>query len=277
MIRGPEPGIPGAVSGEVTGADGVDQLYALEPGQFVAARDRLARQLRADGDREAAAAVKKLRRPTVVAWALNQVARAHPDEVAELIEAGAAVGRAQAEAVGGGASAELRQATRRRRQVASQLARAATELAGAAHHDEAVATIDAASFDPEVAQLLRRGRLTRELPPPSGFGLAAMPDVVGTAPAPAPAEAEGSTAGAPAPPSPPPPDLEPLRRDVARTEDAVAQAQADVHRAEEVLERARAGLEAARAVLATALEDRDRASAALAAAESGEGSGRAGG
>jgi hypothetical protein len=263
------------VTAGATDVDGVDQLYELEPGQFVAARDRLARRLRAGGDREAAGAVKKLRRPTVVAWALNQVARSQPDEVAELIAAGAAVGRAQAQAVGGGAPAELREATRRRRQIASGLARAATELAGAAHHDEAVATIDAASFDPEVAELLRRGRLTKELPPPSGFGLAAMPDTPGEPGR--PAEAGASVPGAP---PPPPVDLEPLRRDVVRGEGAVAEAQgavadaeADVRRAEEALDHARAGAEAARATLERALEDRDRATAALAEAESVEGSG----
>jgi hypothetical protein len=265
------------VTAEATDVDGVDQLYELEPAQFVAARDGLARRLRAGGDREAAEAVKKLRRPTVVAWALNQVARSHPDEIAQLIAAGAAVGRAQAQAVGGGAPAELREATRRRRQIASQLARAATELAGAAHHDEAVATIDAASFDPEVAELLRRGRLTKELPPPSGFGLAAMPDALGEPGK--PKEADASSAGGP-PPPPPPVDLEPLRRDVARWEGVVAEAQgavadaeADVRRAEEALDHARAGVEAARATLERAVQDRDRATAALAEAESVEGSG----
>lgn len=270
MIRGPGAGIPGVVTGEATDVDGIDQLYELEPGQFVAARDRLARQLRAGGDRDGATAVKRLRRPTVVAWALNQVARSHPEEVADLVEAGAAVGRAQAEALGGGTSAELRDATRRRRQVASQLARTATELAGAAHHDEVVATIDAASFDPEAADLLRRGRLTRERPPPSGFGLAAMPDPPGGAAA--PGRAQGTMAEAePAPPSSAPVDLEPLRRDVARSEDAVAAAEAGVRRADKALRQAEAGAEAARAALVTALEDRDRATVALAAAEGGEG------
>ncbi|MDP8988077.1 MAG: hypothetical protein M3N11_06985, partial [Actinomycetota bacterium] len=64
---------------EEADVDGLDQLYELEPRHFVAARDRLVRELRAAGERQAAAAVKGLRRPTVVAWALNQVARAHPE------------------------------------------------------------------------------------------------------------------------------------------------------------------------------------------------------
>lgn len=247
-----------SVAGEEVDVDGVDQLYELEPGQFVAARDRLVRELRAAGDREAATAVKGLRRPTVVAWALNQVARAHPEEVAELIDAGAAVGRAQAQAMGGGASAELRAATRRRRQVASTLARAAADLAGASHHDEAVATLDAASFDPDVAELLRRGRLTKELPPPSGFGMVAMPE-----------PAEAAEVAEVAAPRPPEVDLEPLRREVARAEDAVAGAEDDVRRAGGALARARTEVEAARASLDVAVEERERARARLADAESG--------
>ncbi len=274
------------MTGEKADVDGVDQLYELEPGQFVAARDRLARALRAAGDREAATAIKRLRRPTLVAWALNQVARAHGEEVAELLDAGAAVGRAQAQAMSGSASGELRAATRRRRELASTLARAAADLAGATHHDEAVATLDAASFDPEVGELLRRGRLTRELPPPSGFGMAAMP---GVADLPEPAEAaepaeEPGAAGGSVGQRPPEVDLEPLRREVDRTEAAVAEAEGviagaegavaeadeQVRRAEEARAEAGAGLHAARGELDGAVADRERARAALAEAESGQ-------
>ncbi|MBW3549006.1 MAG: hypothetical protein KY452_12865 [Actinobacteria bacterium] len=265
------------VAGEEADVDGVDQLYELEPGQFVAARDRLARALRAAGDREAATAVRGLRRPTLVAWALNQVARARAEEVAELIDAGAAVGRAQAQAMGGGASTELRAATRRRRELTSTLARAAADLAGANHHDEAVATLDAASLDPEVAELLRRGRLTRALPPPSGFGMAAMPEPA-QEPALEPKAADASVAH-----EPPDVGLEPLRRDLDRAEEAVAGAEAlvagaeeavagaedQVRRAEEALAEARTGLHAAGAELDGAVAHRERARAALEEAESG--------
>ena len=258
------------MAGEEADVDGVDQLYELEPGQFVAARDRLARAIQAAGDREAATAVKGLRRPTLVAWALNQVARARAEEVAELIDAGAAVGRAQAQAMGGGASTELRAATRRRRELTSTLARAAADLAGADHHDEAVATLDAASLDPEVAKLLRGGRLTRALPPPSGFGMAALQEPA-QQPAQEPKAAEASVAH-----GPPAVDLEPLRRDldraeeaVAGAEEAVAGAENQVRRAEGALAEARTGLHAARAELDGAVADRERARAALAEAESG--------
>jgi hypothetical protein len=50
------------MSAEVEADDGVAGLYRLPPGEFVAARDQLARQLRAAGDREAARRVAALRR-----------------------------------------------------------------------------------------------------------------------------------------------------------------------------------------------------------------------
>ncbi|MFL6185898.1 MAG: hypothetical protein ACJ745_13955, partial [Actinomycetes bacterium] len=62
--------------------DGVAGLYRLPPGEFVAARDQLARQLRAAGGREAARRVAALRRPSISAWAANQLARAAPHAMA---------------------------------------------------------------------------------------------------------------------------------------------------------------------------------------------------
>src|SRR4051812_44776528 len=67
---GPRLATNGAVSG-------VDDLFALDPSEFTAARDRLVAELREAGDKGAAAEVKALRRPTVTAWALNQLARRH--------------------------------------------------------------------------------------------------------------------------------------------------------------------------------------------------------
>ena len=56
----------------------MDELFDLPPTEFIAARDALAKQLKADGDAGAAAEVKALRRPSVAAWAVNQVARRQP-------------------------------------------------------------------------------------------------------------------------------------------------------------------------------------------------------
>lgn len=64
------------------------ELRRTPPAEFVAARDALARRLRAEGDRERAAEVRRLRRPSVALWALNGLADVAPDRVAEVVRAG---------------------------------------------------------------------------------------------------------------------------------------------------------------------------------------------
>src|SRR4051794_33762768 len=51
----------------------VDSLLTVPPDEFVAARNALAKSLRAAGRKQEAAAVAALRRPTAVDWALNMV------------------------------------------------------------------------------------------------------------------------------------------------------------------------------------------------------------
>ena len=67
------------------GAD-IDRLYSLPLAEFTPERNELAKRLRKDGDTDAAAAVKALKKPSVAAWAVNQVQRDRPDEVRELID-----------------------------------------------------------------------------------------------------------------------------------------------------------------------------------------------
>jgi hypothetical protein len=55
-----------------------DDLYALPLEEFTAARNELARSLKAAGDADEAARVKKLKKPPVSAWAVNQLARDDP-------------------------------------------------------------------------------------------------------------------------------------------------------------------------------------------------------
>jgi hypothetical protein len=61
-----------------------DELYSLPLEEFTAARDALAARLKAAGQAPAAGTVKKLRKPTVPAWAANQVVRQAPAEWARL-------------------------------------------------------------------------------------------------------------------------------------------------------------------------------------------------
>src|SRR3954462_3095984 len=81
-----------------------DRLFAVTPDEFVAERTRLAKGLRADGDRPGAAEVAKLTRPSAPAWALNQVAREEPGVVDAWLDAAAALRDASSRpaGVGGG-------------------------------------------------------------------------------------------------------------------------------------------------------------------------------
>jgi hypothetical protein len=154
------------------------ELYRSDPADFVAARNSLAKEAKTAGDAEAAAAIKALRRPSAVASALNRVVGDDPALVDALLEAGKALEAAQARALGGDA-ADLRPALDRRRAAVHRLASAAAPLLGGRNADAVIATLETASVDPTAADLLRRGVLSRELDPPSGFGL---PDTVEATP-----------------------------------------------------------------------------------------------
>jgi hypothetical protein len=148
-------------------------LYALPPEEFVGARDALATELKDAGRADEAAAVKKLRRPSVVAWAVNLAARAHQDEVQELLEAGGELRRAQRKTLSVAGTDELRRATEARRTVIQRLADAAVGVIGdrgGTHRDAIEGTLTAASVDDQLAGRLQEGTLEREAHPPAGFG-----------------------------------------------------------------------------------------------------------
>jgi hypothetical protein len=162
----------------------IDRLYASPPEEFIAARDELAKRLKAEGKAEEAAEVKGLRRPTVAAWAANQVARQRPDEVAELLAAGAELHKAQRKALSGVKGGSLREAMERRRSAVTALVKAAEAVlreagkGSASSVDALQPTFEAASVDQQAGDALKVGRLEKELAAPSGFGGATGLEVV---------------------------------------------------------------------------------------------------
>ncbi len=74
----------------------IDRLYALPLGEFTAARNQLAKELRSAGDRSAADEVRALAKPAVGAWAVNQLFHTDRPAFDRLLEAGAAQRRALA-------------------------------------------------------------------------------------------------------------------------------------------------------------------------------------
>src|SRR5262245_53136433 len=108
-----------------------DDLYGLPLEQFVPERAALAKALRADGDRDEAARVAKLPKPSVAAWAVNQLVRTQRAAVEELFDAGDAVIAAQSALVSGsGDAVMLREAAQRERAVADGLVETARGLLG---------------------------------------------------------------------------------------------------------------------------------------------------
>lgn len=155
-------------------AKAIQELYGVAPDEFVKRRDELARTLREEGDAESAAVVAKLRKPTVAAWAVNQLARRRPDDLAALFEIADRVEKAQRRAVSG-RKAPLRETVRELRSAVNDLAASAAsylEDVGsqpATHRDGIAATIQAATVDEEVREAVRDGRLERTAEAP-GFG-----------------------------------------------------------------------------------------------------------
>lgn len=62
-------------------SDVLDELYAVPPEKFIATRTALSTSARAAGDREAASAIARLRKPTVAAWAINALVHQRPLDV----------------------------------------------------------------------------------------------------------------------------------------------------------------------------------------------------
>ena len=114
--------------------DEAASLFRESPEAFIAARDALASRLREDGRGDDAATVKALRKPTVVAWALNQLSDRDPDGVRALVAAGAEVRAAQQAALSSkrGAAERLRSAGAARREAVGTLSSSAPRWPGSA-------------------------------------------------------------------------------------------------------------------------------------------------
>ena len=146
----------------------IDRLYGTPLDEFVRERDELARRLSKDGDREAAARVKALRKPTVGAWALNQAVRRRRVETDALIATGKRLRAAHEDLLTGGDPAVLRETMDEERSLTSALADCAeaiaseTGKAGPALRDRVRATLHAAALDEEIREELAAGRFIRE-------------------------------------------------------------------------------------------------------------------
>ena len=157
----------------------LDRLYGLEPEAFIGERDRLVRELRDAGERETAEQVKQLRKPTVGAWTINQLARQERRDVDLLLDAGHRLREAHERVLAGEDPGRLAEAQRAQRDALAALHKAARRILAETGRSEAAltqvtATLQAAAVSTEGRELLARGRLTGELEA-TGFDVLAAP------------------------------------------------------------------------------------------------------
>ena len=166
-----------------------DELYGLAPGDFTPARDAKAKSLKGS---DLSAQVKKLKKPSVAAWVVNQLVRHETEQVEQVLAMGEALRAAQAGLQG----EELRALTRQRRQLTAAVTTQARSVASGlgvkvtpAVADQVEATLTAAMVDEECARAVRSGLLVSALAS-TGIGevdvaaAVATPDALGFAASP---------------------------------------------------------------------------------------------
>lgn len=131
-----------------------DDLYGLPLEKFTAARNALAKER---------PEVKELRKPSVAAYAVNQLARRHGRELEAFLGSAAQLREAQ---LGGG---DVAAATKAEREALTRLLQLAGEYAPSTQADRVRQTLQAAAVDEAAAEQARAGHLERELEP-AGFG-----------------------------------------------------------------------------------------------------------
>ena len=152
----------------------LDALFKLPLSEFIPGRKALAAQLKQSGRRDDAEYVMALVKPTVSAWAVNQLYWQHREAFDQLIETGQRFRQAQTSGRAG-KIADMREALDARRKALSHLSDLATALlrgAGSSPTPEMIhrisTTLEGMSAYATLPDAQRPGRLTRDVDPP-GF------------------------------------------------------------------------------------------------------------
>lgn len=248
-----------------------DDLYGLPLDRFVPERNALAKALRGAGERERAAEVAALRKPSVAAWAVNQLARTQRQAMGELLAAGDGLREAHEQVLAGrGDGRSLREAVERERSAVDALTGTARGLLTSEGHelsqtiiDRVADTLHAAALDDAAREQVQQGRLEREL---RHVGLGGLGSFGAQAPPPGPRPPRSEPRGARAP-APRSAGGEDARAELEAAK-ARAEAQATARAEARATEReARRQLERATRAATAARERRDRAAQALSEAQ----------
>ncbi|HXA29780.1 MAG TPA: hypothetical protein VN193_13660 [Candidatus Angelobacter sp.] len=167
--------------------DLLDTLLAAPLDGFVEERNRLARELRAGGDRDTASWLASLRRPAPHVWAIDQVARRDGRRMLGLANLARRLAEAQSRAVQDrGAAREMQELSRELQRAVDDTVRRGVEVLRDAGHgvggDVALTmagTLRAAlAAGDDAREQLERGRLLAPVVADFGFGAAPGGDVV---------------------------------------------------------------------------------------------------
>jgi hypothetical protein len=159
--------------------DELDGVYGAPLDEFVRARNELAKRLKKEGHAAEAEEVRRLAKPSVAAWAVNQLAHRRARDLRALLDAAARLRDVQATGRG-----DFAQAAAAERAAVTKLVGAAAEILSEtgrrptdATLGRVATTLHAAAASESARADLERGRLTEELEP-AGFGalLGAMPE-----------------------------------------------------------------------------------------------------
>lgn len=187
--------------GDPIDVDRLRPLLEVPPPEFVAARNALVKELKAAKQRDQAALVGAIRRPSWTDWALNRVAVDDPDLVTELTDAAAQLREAQAASIEGRDGPDLRSSMASLRGAIAAVSRAAGGALRDAERPADAAELgarlgDVAANADAVAQL-RAGVLGASTPGDDDL-------FAGLTPAPRPSGATSRPSTEPPPPTPRP-------------------------------------------------------------------------
>jgi hypothetical protein len=156
----------------------VDELFKLPLAEFTGARNALAARLKQSGRANDANLVKTLTKPSVSAWAVNQLYWNHRRAFDELIAAGQRIRKAQTSGVAGKG---MRESLNARREVLVRLSDLAASLLSEAGHNPGpdtirriTTTLEALSAVGSLEDGPTPGRLSQDVDPPGFESLASF-------------------------------------------------------------------------------------------------------
>jgi hypothetical protein len=241
----------------------IDDLYRQPLGEFTSARNALAKTLGGDD----AARVRKLAKPTVVPWAVNQVYWQSRPIYDRLLKAGERVRKAQISALEG-RSADVRAAGDAHRRAIAEAVHEAERLAAAAGlqpgADALTRTFETLSLAAEPPET--PGRLTQPLQPAGFEALSGLTPKIAPPRLVHSRKGDDTEAAAPRKAGKSAADRQRAREEEAaarRQEAEEKRREADIKRAEAAVERAKAAESMARDTLERAKRDLADAEAAL--------------